>query len=476
MTSYELTYDLINSVADGCDDALECIDLLSQYILVHEQGKDLESALKTIKSFAVDDNFRKAISDVEASLSMTPQQYVDKIVAKKMIEYGLTLAEKVAEEIVKDIIVIGFNKVFPLSEIKLIVELTSYLCDTFFATTVNSNQQYRLYIYVKVETACKRALEYSYNYGSPGEISSCYEMYLRIFEHEIRECLNFADIYFNQGLFNQIKNYMKLNGGSYENAVDWINSYRYPLNNLKAIKTNAQKRWGLDTGVLVYLYEICLFDGMIAGFKEHIVDVGYEYNKEKDDIIESYIHSLSGKTVIIDSVYYDSEMKNEIRQFPITINENTALYYNFHEVNNDVHRHSYKSVVTKKATPTATGVRTFTCTVCGATKTETIAKCAKYANPISAKGKTATVKLANLKKKNQTILQKNAFAISKAQGKVTFKKASGNKKITVVKSGKITVKKGLKKGTYKVKVKVTAAGNANYKALAKTVTVVIKVK
>ena len=197
---------------------------------------------------------------------------------------------------------------------------------------------------------------------------------------------------------------------------------------------------------------------------------------KKDDIIESYIHSLSGKTVIIDSVYYDSEMKNEIRQFPITINENTALYYNFHEVNNDVHRHSYKSVVTKKATPTATGVRTFTCTVCGATKTETIAKCAKYANPISAKGKTATVKLANLKKKNQTILQKNAFAISKAQGKVTFKKASGNKKITVVKSGKITVKKGLKKGTYKVKVKVTAAGNANYKALAKTVTVVIKVK
>jgi hypothetical protein len=41
----------------------------------------------------------------------------------------------------------------------------------------------------------------------------------------------------------------------------------------------------------------------------------------------------------------------------------------------------------------------------------------------------------------------------------------------------VTVKKGLKKGTYKVRVKVRAAGNSNYKASAwKTVTFRIKVK
>ena len=41
----------------------------------------------------------------------------------------------------------------------------------------------------------------------------------------------------------------------------------------------------------------------------------------------------------------------------------------------------------------------------------------------------------------------------------------------------MTVKKGLKKGKYKVKVKVTAAGNANYEASgAKTVTFTVKVK
>ena len=44
------------------------------------------------------------------------------------------------------------------------------------------------------------------------------------------------------------------------------------------------------------------------------------------------------------------------------------------------------------------------------------------------------------------------------------------------KTGKVTIKKGLKKGTYKVKVKIKANGNANYKASAfKTVTFKIKI-
>ncbi|MBQ3904067.1 MAG: hypothetical protein II744_03735, partial [Eubacterium sp.] len=114
--------------------------------------------------------------------------------------------------------------------------------------------------------------------------------------------------------------------------------------------------------------------------------------------------------------------------------------------------------------------------VCGAKKAETIKKCEKYANPMTAKGKTATVKFAKLKKKNRTVAQKKAFDVSKAQGRVTYKKSKGNKKITVAENGKITVKKGLKKGSYKVKIKVTAAGNATYKAVTKTVKVTIRVK
>ena len=61
---------------------------------------------------------------------------------------------------------------------------------------------------------------------------------------------------------------------------------------------------------------------------------------------------------------------------------------------------------------------------------------------------------------------------------MTYKKVKGSRKITInAKTGKVTVRKGLKKGTYKVKVKVTAAG-IKYKAapLTKAVTFKVKVK
>ena len=103
-------------------------------------------------------------------------------------------------------------------------------------------------------------------------------------------------------------------------------------------------------------------------------------------------------------------------------------------------------------------------------------KVGKGANPMIAKGKKVTVSAAKVKKKSQTIAASKAFSVTRAQGKVTYKKASGNKKISVASSGKITVKKGIGKGTYKIKVKVTAKGNANWKAKTKIVTATVKVK
>ena len=108
----------------------------------------------------------------------------------------------------------------------------------------------------------------------------------------------------------------------------------------------------------------------------------------------------------------------------------------------------------------------------------------KAANPLTIKAKTATVK-GSTKGKNGKLKKTKTLAVSKViaftkkgQGKMTYTKSYGSKKITIAKTtGKVTVKKGLKKGTYKVKVKVQAAGNTNYKASAvKTVTFKVKVK
>ena len=101
----------------------------------------------------------------------------------------------------------------------------------------------------------------------------------------------------------------------------------------------------------------------------------------------------------------------------------------------------------------------------------------KLENTLTVKGKKANVKAKTLKTKKVTLVKSKVLKVSKAQGKITYAKKSGNKKITInKKTGKVTIKKGLKKGTYKIKIKVTAAGNDKYKKATKTVTAKIIVK
>ena len=103
----------------------------------------------------------------------------------------------------------------------------------------------------------------------------------------------------------------------------------------------------------------------------------------------------------------------------------------------------------------------------------------KRANPLKVKAKAPSVKYSKLKKKSQKLAITKAVKFVKAgQGKMSYAKVKGNKKITInKKTGKITVKKGLKKGRYKVTVKIKAGGNAVYKpSAAKKVTFKITVK
>ncbi|MBQ7505679.1 MAG: hypothetical protein IJT79_10270 [Ruminococcus sp.] len=97
----------------------------------------------------------------------------------------------------------------------------------------------------------------------------------------------------------------------------------------------------------------------------------------------------------------------------------------------------------------------------------------KMKNTLCVKGKTVTAKA----KRTTVFTKTKAFIIRKGKGLLTFKKVSGNRRITIIRhTGKIIVKKGLKKNrTYLAKFKVTAMGNRYYKRTSKTVSVKIKV-
>ena len=111
-------------------------------------------------------------------------------------------------------------------------------------------------------------------------------------------------------------------------------------------------------------------------------------------------------------------------------------------------------------------------------------------NTLKASGKTYKIKASKIKKRTVTVTRKKAIKITSYKGKLTYKKGTLKykklsksklkklaKKFSInKKTGKITIKKGLKKGTYKLQVKVTASGNSSFKPKTKTVTVTFKVK
>ena len=99
---------------------------------------------------------------------------------------------------------------------------------------------------------------------------------------------------------------------------------------------------------------------------------------------------------------------------------------------------------------------------------------AKKAPKVKIKTGKKTLKASGLKKKARSF--KIKYTKSKGSGKVTFKKLSGNKKLTVTIGGKVKVKKGTGKGKYtiKVKLKVAAKGSFKAKTVKKTIKVIVK--
>lgn len=127
----------------------------------------------------------------------------------------------------------------------------------------------------------------------------------------------------------------------------------------------------------------------------------------------------------------------------------------------------------------------------------------KSANPLKVKGKTVKIRRTKLRKKARKIKRAKIIKVKGAEGRVTYKlvgvkkakkathkknkkyeKNKKNKKYSKyrkyfkvnAKTGRLTVKKRLKKGTYRLRIRVKAAGNGQYEPATKTVTCKVRVK
>ena len=103
-------------------------------------------------------------------------------------------------------------------------------------------------------------------------------------------------------------------------------------------------------------------------------------------------------------------------------------------------------------------------------------KITKQANPLKVKAKSARVSASAVAKKAQALAATKVITFTKkGEGGMAYAKVSGNSKIKINKTtGQVTVVKGLKKGTYAVKIKLKAKGNANYQA-SKVIPLTLKI-
>jgi hypothetical protein len=129
----------------------------------------------------------------------------------------------------------------------------------------------------------------------------------------------------------------------------------------------------------------------------------------------------------------------------------------------------------KKAGSYQTVVYCVNCNKKLSSETKTIAKLVKNTQTIKAATTSKNYTVAKVAKKAQTF-SISATATDSKNTKITYAKTSGSKNLTVTSKGKVTVKKGTKKGTYKIKVKISASATDTYKKATKTVTIKVVVK
>ncbi|MBO6047554.1 MAG: YdcF family protein [Erysipelotrichaceae bacterium] len=216
-------------------------------------------------------------------------------------------------------------------------------------------------------------------------------------------------------------------------------------------------------------------DDLLPGVDYTVV---YKNNKHKGtaQVIVTGIGNYSGKITAEFKIVNNLETETEIADFEDKVYNGEEQKQTVKVTDDGVelvegtdYEVTYEdNVNVGKATVTIKGLGNYAGKV---TKTFAITKAP---NPMTATAKTKTVKYKKVKKAKQSV---SPITVENAEGEVTYKKVSGSKKLTIsATTGKVTVKKKTKKGTYKIKVTVTAAGNDNYEAGEQTLTVTVKVK
>lgn len=233
----------------------------------------------------------------------------------------------------------------------------------------------------------------------------------------------------------------------------------------------------------------CIICGYI--YEENLSPLGHDYKKTV------FKWSEDGKSCKITytcendpshTVEYDAIVTSEVKTEATCTTKGTTTYTakygsdtdskDVQDIAVDASNHVWEKdyTIDVLATRTTNGSKSIHCKSCEAKKNVTVIQATGSDEKVVKKNqKITTVKLKTYKAKSLK-RKKVVFSLkakTSGNGKLTYKVTKGKSKyITVSKTGKVTLKKGCKKGTYKIKI--TASATEKYKAATKVISIKVK--
>lgn len=244
----KISKELLGTLSSGCSNAVELVEVVSEYqVLLNAKSERIEM-LKLAKSKVTDNEyFTKAVDDIIAHMEETSIDYVS---GKLMEKIWNNFLDTAWDLIVKD---------SPIAPILAAIDIEKMTLDVLFNSSETTSNNFKLLVLYIVDTYFRSALDKSYNdYKSNGTVENaeiliqCYKAYIEYQVYGLDYTKTFIDGIVDGGPIHSIVEqiFFKEN---IENAAELNNFCDTQINNRKRLlelleksADNYYKSTGLD--------------------------------------------------------------------------------------------------------------------------------------------------------------------------------------------------------------------------------------
>jgi len=329
----QITKESYDALLKSGENTKDCLDKLSTYAVARQEGQQLLSAIALMAQNSDYEPLTDCLNEIYYLMNTEVEEMCKYISVK---EVGKKSYQVVGDYLLGVIKKVPFLK--NLGLIKDIVNISDWGSNLIFPTSTSSEQMYRIYTLYYIEDVIRSTFKKSYiayqnlnSVENAENVLSCYEMFVRVYEHEISECKAMANLIYNKGFLNGIKNFFSTkNRDEYQSVIDWIEFYNVNLDTIKGYKQNAYIKRGVNLGLLQPVRFVAVTNNKIAGVYTQFVDTGTEVKIPDYDLSKKFfINPTLNKISSFDGWYYDQECTKPCSASSIKAEKELVLYSKF---------------------------------------------------------------------------------------------------------------------------------------------------